>query len=431
MLKVPGPLGHYLHGHTAEFNADPLAFLLMQAAEYGDLFRFRLGLQQVFVVSDLAEIQKILSSPNAFADKENSPRVAQAYTQSLARIEGDTHLARRRLLAPAFTWENLAQLGTSFAITMREHLANWQDAESRDVAVDLKTIVLRNLVAALLGHEGAARAGEIASVLAVIEAWLGSQPMQESDFRVAEAQMRQVLLEIASERRAQPDGQQNVLNCLLAGIAQDSIEEAALVDEVAMMLLTTIPTATALHWLWYYLASQEDVYLAARAEVAQQVGADVVATEHFAKLRYLDHACAEALRLHPPVWTLSRVALADWQIGAYTIPKGGEVLLSPYLVHRAPQYWLEPERFAPERFIAGAPLFQERPRLALLPFGAGQRKCIGERLVRLLMLLCAASLLQEFRPSLPVDFEVQPHGKRAMRPGDGVHRHFQFMRIAG
>jgi cytochrome P450 len=427
MIKPPGPLGHYASGHSREFSADPLSFLLEQQQQYGDFFRFRLGLKPVFVVSNPEQIGRILISDH-FTDKPGSERMQAAYASSVARIEGEAHLARRRMLAPAFTWDAMARLGNGLAETTARHLARWQDGQLRPLASSMKAIVFDSLILALLGKDGMQRRNELARVVPLIEAWLGRQPMEEADFRNAEAELATILRQVADARGPTLGQTGDVLDCLLAGVggvtdgaASDGPALAAtasgtlLVDEIAMMLMTTIPTASALAWLWHYLASQPDTLARAVAEVQSVVGQAQPATHHFAALRYLDHIAAETLRLHPPVWTLARVALRDWQHDQYTIPAGAEVMMSPYLVHRLPQYWIEPERFAPERFDADSPLYQTRPRLALFPFGGGSRKCIGERLTRLLMVLSCATVLQQFRPVLPVDYPLDYPA-----PGAGV-----------
>ena len=63
---------------------------------------------------------------------------------------------------------------------------------------------------------------------------------------------------------------------------------------------------------------------------------------------------------------------------ATTCPAGTDVLLCPYLLHRHPRYWKEPDAFRPERFDAAHEA--ERPRFAYMPFAAGPRHCIGETL---------------------------------------------------
>ncbi len=83
----------------------------------------------------------------------------------------------------------------------------------------------------------------------------------------------------------------------------------------------------------------------------------------------------EAMRLFPPAWTLERQASADDQVGGFLIPGESTVLLAPYLTHRHPDFWEDPETFDPPRWLDGRT--RGLPRTAYLPFGAGARQCIG------------------------------------------------------
>jgi cytochrome P450 len=86
----------------------------------------------------------------------------------------------------------------------------------------------------------------------------------------------------------------------------------------------------------------------------------------------------EAMRLHPPVWMLSRLAQDDDEVGGYRVPAGSDVLICPYTLHRHPEFWDRPDRFDPERFAPDA--VADRPRYAYIPFGAGPRFCVGSHL---------------------------------------------------
>lgn len=96
---------------------------------------------------------------------------------------------------------------------------------------------------------------------------------------------------------------------------------------------------------------------------------------------------AEALRLWPPSWTFTRRVLEPVLLGGRTVPRGTMCLVSPALLHRDPRWWVEPERFLPDRWLRRGPGDAVRfdpkvpgqPRGAYLPFGAGPRMCIGEQ----------------------------------------------------
>src|SRR6184192_2942606 len=80
------------------------------------------------------------------------------------------------------------------------------------------------------------------------------------------------------------------------------------------------------------------------------IGTRRPAAEDIQKLSYTEQVINEALRLYSPIHSISRVATEDNTIGGYHIRKGSTVVVSMYATHRLPRYWLDPERFDPERF---------------------------------------------------------------------------------
>lgn len=405
MRQVPGPQGHYLHGNLKEFQANPQAFLLDNALRYGDLVRFRLGFQPCFLVSEPAEIQKILAQPEAFRDKRPGERMGNTYPRSVARLEEPEHRQRRRLLQPAFRATHLEAGVQATVQATEEAIASWGDGQIRPLFPMLKRVILNSLLLQLLGTPAARHYQALATPIATIEAWLGNAThIQEEQFREAQKQLKDVFLALFAEQDGQnPADPPTLMRQLLKGATTPSkaLNEEVLIDELAMLLMTNIPTTLAATWAGYHLAAAASVRARLEQELEAVVGAEPVQPAHLSHLHYLDQVVREALRLHPPVWTLAREARIDWTIGPYTLPAGSEVLMSPYVLQRHPRYWERPEDFLPERFDPGTPVYRECPRLAWFPFGAGQRKCIGERMTLLLIKAILATLVQRFRLELP------------------------------
>jgi cytochrome P450 len=102
----------------------------------------------------------------------------------------------------------------------------------------------------------------------------------------------------------------------------------------------------------------------------------------------------EAMRLYPPAPAIGRLAVADVEIGGHRIPAGANVAVSPWVTHRHPAYWDDPERFDPERFTPARKA--ERPRYAWFPFGGGPRGCIGQHFSMLESVIALATVLQAY-----------------------------------
>jgi cytochrome P450 len=126
----------------------------------------------------------------------------------------------------------------------------------------------------------------------------------------------------------------------------------------------------------------------------------------------------EALRLYPPIWVLSRKAIADDELGGFSIPQGSMVILSPYATHHHPALWGQPEVFDPERFTPER--VATRPHYAHFPFGGGPRLCIGSNFALMEAQLVLATVAQRYRLRLAAGHPVVPEAKITLRPRYGM-----------
>lgn len=137
------------------------------------------------------------------------------------------------------------------------------------------------------------------------------------------------------------------------------------------------------------------------------------------RLAFTRAVIEEAMRLYPPVPSLSRTALADdVAAGRCFIPKGALVVVSPYLLHRHEMLWRAPDRFRPERFLPGAR--DSIPRYAYLPFGAGPRVCIGQQFAMVEAVIVLAALLRRLRFEHAGEAAPMPVQRITLRPDGGM-----------
>jgi len=118
--------------------------------------------------------------------------------------------------------------------------------------------------------------------------------------------------------------------------------------------------------------------------------------------------------LYPPVWLLSRRATESLRLGASEIPAGSQVLFSIYAIHRDPQVYDQPDTFDPDRWLP--PHGQATPRGSFLPFGAGNRGCIGESFAWTELLVFLAVLLRSWRLHPGSTDPVRPIVGAALKP---------------
>jgi len=126
---------------------------------------------------------------------------------------------------------------------------------------------------------------------------------------------------------------------------------------------------------------------------------------------------AESMRLYPPAWAVSRLAMDDVDLGGWRVPRDAVAVASQFVMHHDPRFWQEPERFEPLRFTPDAKL--ARPKFAYFPFGGGQRICIGEGFAWMEGVLLLATLAQRWSMEL-ISRDVKPQASITLRPRGGI-----------
>ncbi len=180
-------------------------------------------------------------------------------------------------------------------------------------------------------------------------------------------------------------------------------------------------TALALTWTWYLLSQHPAAETKLHAELDAALGSTPPRHEDLARLPYTRMVIEESMRLYPPAHTISRQALGDDAVLGHRIPAGSAVLIAPWLLHRKPALWSEPQRFDPERFSPEKSA--ARHRFAYIPFGAGPRICIGMAFAMTEAVLILATIAQRYRLRLKAGHPVEPQGLITLRPRYGMRMH--------
>ena len=231
-----------------------------------------------------------------------------------------------------------------------------------------------------------------------------------------------MVYDIIVERRRAPEDRGDLLSMFMLAEDEDTGErmnDTQLRDEVMTIVLAGHETtANALTWTWYLLTQHPDVEAKLARELAEVLGGRVPTMRDLPQLPYTHMVIQESLRLYPPAYVFHRSAIAEDTIGGYPIPPGQVVSISPYVVHRHPSFWENPETFDPERFtperVAG------RHRFAFIPFAAGPRQCIGATFAMTEAQLVLATVAQRYRVRLVPDATVKPYTAITLRPLHGI-----------
>jgi len=186
-------------------------------------------------------------------------------------------------------------------------------------------------------------------------------------------------------------------------------------DEVVTIFMAGHETtAQALTWTWYLLSLHPSVEAKLHQELTTVLNGRTPQYEDIANLRYTRMVIEESMRLYPPAHTMAREPIAPDYILGHRIPAGAIVLIVPWLLHRKASLWDQPHRFNPDRFAT------EPPRFTYIPFGAGQRICIGAAFAMTEAILILATVAQRYRLRLKAGHPIEPRGLITLRPRHGL-----------
>jgi cytochrome P450 len=230
------------------------------------------------------------------------------------------------------------------------------------------------------------------------------------------------IFRIMNERRASAGNPDDLLSMLMNARDPEGDDHAMSDKQVRDEALTLFlagheTTATALAWTWYLLAQHLDAEAALHAELAHVLGDRLPTFDDLPRLRYTQQIFAESMRLYPPAWAIGRMAREPLELGGYTLPAKSIVLLSPYLMHRNPRFWPDPDRFDPARWADGD--FYKRD-FTYFPFGGGPRICVGERFAWMEGALLLAVIAQRWRFRLEPGHRVERKALITLRAKNGI-----------
>lgn len=419
-LAMPGPPGRGLLGTAREFQDAPLDYLVQLHRQYGDSVRYRFFLRWFgysFVHPDANKY--ILQDNNANYTKQPHPSMQilkPLAGNGLLSSDGEFWRNQRRLAQPAFHRAQIAGFARTFVDSTESRFERWREAaRSRQrVALDEELMALTLEIAGktLFSIDLTGAASTVGSAFDQanhIITELSSQPFGlftlrlpfwPSTRRLAHSTrlLENVVYGIIDERRSSGEQKPDLLGMLMEAQNEDGagMSDQQLRDEVlTLMVAGHETTSVLLAWLFYFLDRHPDVLAQMEEEVERVLAGRAPGFDDVPKLVYTRQVIDETLRIRPPAYIMTRWAQAADTVCGYDIPGQSALTLCPYITHRLPEFWPEPERFDPERFAPGKEA--DRPRYAYLPFGGGPRQCIGNTFALTEAMLVAAAIVQRFR----------------------------------
>ena len=430
--RYPTPFHFFLAARR-----DPLGMLRSAARDYGDVVRFDAW---PFIIVHLLyhpdHIKYVLQENNRNYWKGNLiGRVKPLIGEGLFTSEGDFWRRQRRLAQPAFHRERIEGFTTIMSAAGARMVEGWETPAAAGTPIDLlahtSRATLRVVGQALFGID---LIGESAGVgramlealqfvsdeaFALFPSSLMMPTPRNLRFRRARAELDRVVLGIIDHRRrGGPGGADDLLAMMMEARDPETGEgmsDRQLRDEVMTFVLAGHETtAVTLAWACLLLAQHPDVADRVRREVATVLAGRVPVLADLPRLELTRRVIDETMRLYPPVPVISRETYAADQINGYTIPAKSGVMMSPYVTHRHPALWRDPDRFDPDRFLPDESA--ARPRFAYFPFGGGPRLCIGNEFALMEAQILLALIAQRYRVDVAPGHTVQHEIRVTLRP---------------
>lgn len=412
---------------------DQLAHYLKWQQQYGDFLRLELPGARWFLINHPDEIDPFLrGSYHTFHKGKFWNRVRRVLGNGLLTNDGELWRGHRRAMQPSFH----PSLNASYVETMSrattQMLERWESrvGQTFDILDEMSRITIANAGLTLFSEDFSALYDRMGDDLHYIVAKMnvknfGASFIANPKLRVALGKLHVIIDEIIARRRvliARNSEPTDMLSALLK--ARDPRTGAPFTDaELHDEILTFIfvgheTTALSLAWTWYLLARNPDCESLAVADARAHVAGDAPTLDELENLPYLKNAFLESLRLYPPVWGLARQTTTEIEVRGVTLPARTILIAIPYLTHRHPDFWPEPERFDPTRFESETE--KTRPRYAYYPFGGGPRLCIGMGFALLEAQIIMAAILKRYRLELVPGQKIELALWATLRPRHGI-----------
>ncbi len=411
-IPGPGPRGHWLLGCLPDLRRDILGFFERTRRDYGDVAYFRIGNRRSMLLSNPADIEQVLVAENRHFIKNFALSffLQPLLGNGLLLNEGESWLRQRRLIQPAFSRTRIESYAGAMVEMTERMLGQWKDGEERNVGLDMLHLTMTIAGKTLLDVDVGGRYMEVADLLEqvmygfldrfgspiTIPFWVPTPAHRR--LKRAIARLDSILLEMIEERRRSGAKGNDLLSLLILARDEDgggAMSDAQLRDEVMTMFLAGHETtANALTWTLFLLGQHPEIQHQLRDEAAGVLGGRRPVASDAARLPLCERVVREGMRLYPPAFVVGRRPMEDIVVAGHRMPKGTNVLMSQWVVHRDERWYSRPEEFDPSRWEGD---WQARmPKYAYFPFGGGPRVCIGNTFAMQEAILVLAMIVERF-----------------------------------
>lgn len=438
-IQAPGPIGLQAWLRRPKTLRDQsITYLTMLWQTYGDIVRFRLGVDWIYMVVNPRHVRHILFEQNANygRDTRGFRALRPLFGNGLFTSVGNLWRHQRRIIQPTFHHDQIKGFTATMIDAAEQLIDRWAEPAGTGQVIDMNfemsTVALQIVAETLFGSDIKNRIADISRATAASTIYVGERALapfewtrifpsaKKTIFEKARLLLERTIDEIADQQRLSTLQRGNLMSLLIDARDAETgqpMSRQQLRDEMLTFLIAgNETTAKLLTWAFYLLSQHPEVVARLRQEIAATVNGGRLTADDLPKLHLTRAVLEETLRLRPPVWRLARsVDVAD-ELDGFQIQKGSTVLLCAYLTHRHPDYWPDPERFSPDRFLSR----DKAKRYDFFPFGAGPRICIGNHFALTEALVVLATVIQRYCPKLATKEPIELLPKAVLEPKGGM-----------
>ncbi|MBD2504445.1 cytochrome P450 [Anabaena azotica] len=427
VIKLPGGSSNFKWLQMLKVILRPIESLEETERRYGDIFTSDLGVFPTqIVISNPQAIQELFTADSQLFESGSGNYVVQPLVgaNSLILLDGDRHLQQRKLLMPSFHGERMRTYGQVIREIADQVTSKWVIGKQFTARSYMQEISLQVILRTVFGLQEGKRYQQIKEVLVemldtfntpISAIFLFFKALQRDlgpwtpwgRFIRRRQQLDELLYQEIRERRQQPEANgEDILSLLLSARDENGqpMTDVELRDELMTMLFAGHETtAIALSWALYWVHYVPEV----RQKLLQELNSlDIANADPTAitQLPYLNAVCSETLRITPVTFfSFPRVLKQPMNFMGYNLPKG--MMISPciYLTHQRPDIYPEPELFKPERFLE-----RQFSPYEFIPFGGGNRRCLGSAFALFEMKLVLATILSQYSLELLDKVPLKP-----------------------
>jgi cytochrome P450 len=433
VAHIPGEGGWPVVGNTFRMLADPHGFAKRMIATYGKVYKNKAfgGWQIALIGADANELV-LFNRDKIFSNEQGwGPILDQLFPRGLMLLDFDHHRIDRRALSIAFKPEPMRHYAGALNAGIARTVAGWEGPKQFYPAI--KALTLDLAADSFLGIPWGPEADKIniafvdmvqASVAPIRRPLPFTQMKRGVDGR---AYMVDFLTRETNRRRAEGGGQ-DMFSQFATATREDGtmLPVDEVVDHMSFLMMAAHDTITSSATsLIHYLAANPEWQERLREEVIAVTGGPDGAGhprpldyDDLAKLDLTEMAFKEALRMIPPVPSMPRRALREFEYGGYRIPAGAMVGINVHWVHHSDEYWDNPCSFDPMRFTPDK--VRERHKYAWVPFGGGAHMCLGLHFAYMQVKILLAQLLQRYRIEAAEGYVPEWQAWPIPKPKDGL-----------